>query len=256
LLFGGLETIQYNANRQHPDLRLFEFGNCYSYHSDRGTRNPLEKYQEEFILSLYITGKRTEPNWAAKEEAGSFFLLKAYLENLFIKLGLDINTFQVTPVSAKNDVYTAGLTYQRNNLPVAEIAIVKQSLLKNFDLRNEVYYAEIYWENLMKVRADHRVKHKELPKFPEVRRDLSLLLDKSVTFEQIREIAAKTEKKLLTRINLFDIYEGERIEKNKKSYAVSFILQDPEATLTDERIERIMKKLMEAYQKELSAEIR
>ncbi len=109
----------------------------------------------------------------------------------------------------------------------------------------------------MKVRGDHKVKHKELPKFPEVRRDLSLLLDKSVTFEQIREIAASTlRKKLLTRINLFDIYEGERIEKDKKSYAVSFILQDPEATLTDERIERIMKKLMEAYQKELSAEIR
>ena len=123
-------------------------------------------------------------------------------------------------------------------------------------MRNDVFYAEVYWENLMKVRGDHRVKHKELPKFPEVRRDLSLLLDKSVTFDQIRDIAAKTERKLLTRINLFDIYEGERIEKNKKSYAVSFFLQDPEATLTDERIDRIMKKLMEAYQKELSAEIR
>jgi phenylalanyl-tRNA synthetase beta chain len=148
------------------------------------------------------------------------------------------------------------LAYQSNNLAIAEIALVNQSVLRNFDLRNEVYYAEVYWENLMKARGDHRVRHKELPRFPEVRRDLSLLLDKSVTFEQIREIAALTEKKLLTRINLFDIYEGERIEKNKKSYAVSFILQDPEATLTDERIERIMKKLMEAYQKELSAEIR
>ena len=110
LLFGGLETIQYNANRQHPDLRLFEFGNCYFYHGDRGTRNPLEKYQEEFILSMFITGKRTEPNWATKEESGSFYLLKAYLENLFIKLGLDVNTFQVAPLSAKSDVYTAGLT--------------------------------------------------------------------------------------------------------------------------------------------------
>jgi phenylalanyl-tRNA synthetase beta chain len=256
LLFGGLETIQYNANRQHPDLRLFEFGNCYFYHGDRGTRNPLEKYQEEYILSLFITGKRTEPNWATREESGSFYLLKAYLENLFIKLGLDINTFQVAPMSAKSDVFTAGLSYDRNNQPIAEIALVKQSLLKNFDLRNDVFYAGVNWENLMKARGDHKVRHKELPKFPEVRRDLSLLLDKSVTFDQIREIAAKTERKLLTRINLFDIYEGERIEKNKKSYAVSFILQDAEATLTDERIDRIMKRLMEAYQKELSAEIR
>jgi phenylalanyl-tRNA synthetase beta chain len=256
LLFGGLETIQYNANRQHPDLRLFEFGNCYNFHVDRGTRNPLEKYQEEFILSLFITGKRTEPNWATKEESASFYLLKAYLENLFIKLGLEINTFQVAPIAAKSDVFTAGLAYQRNNLPIAEIAVIKQTLLKSFDLRNDVFYAEVYWENLMKARGDHKVKNAELPKFPEVRRDLALLLDKSVTFEQIREIAAKTERKLLTRINLFDIYEGEQIEKNKKSYAVSFILQDQEATLTDERIDRIMKRLMEAYQKELSAEIR
>jgi phenylalanyl-tRNA synthetase beta chain len=256
LLFGGLETIQYNANRQHPDLRLFEFGNCYLYHGDRGTRSPLEKYQEEFVLSLFITGKRTEPNWATREESGSFYMLKSYIENLFIKLGLDVSTFQVAPLSAKGDLFTAGLAYHSNNLPIAEIALVKQTLLKSFDLRNDVFYAEVYWENLMKVRGDHRVKHKELPKFPEVRRDLSLLLDKSVTFDQIRDIADKTERKLLTRINLFDIYEGERIEKNKKSYAVSFFLQDTEATLTDERIDRIMKKLMEAYQKELSAEIR
>ncbi len=256
LLFGGLETIRHNANRQHPDLRLFEFGNCYSYHGDRGTRNPLEKYQEEFMLGMFITGNRTEPNWATKEETGSFYLLKSYLENLLSKLGLEAGSFQVNPLTAKEDLFTAGLVYQRNNLPVAEIAIVTQSLAKNFDLRNDVFYAGVHWENLMKARGDHKVKYKELPKFPEVRRDLALLLDKSVTFDQIRDIAVKIERKLLTRINLFDVYEGDRIEKNKKSYAVSFILQDTEATLTDERIDRIMKKLMEAYQKELSAEIR
>ncbi len=256
LLFGGLETIQYNANRQHPDLRLFETGNCYSYHGDRGTRNPLEKYHEEFILSLFMTGKRSEPNWTTRDEPVTFYLLKACLENLFIKMGLEVSTLQVNALSAKDDVYTTGLAYQRNNLPIAEIALVKQSLLKDFDLRNEVFYAEIYWDNMMKVRGDHKVKHKELPKFPEVRRDLSLLLDKAVTFDQIRDIALRTERKLLTRINLFDIYEGERIEKDKKSYAVSFILRDADATLTDERIERIMNKLMEAYQKELKAEIR
>jgi phenylalanyl-tRNA synthetase beta chain len=256
LLFGGLETIQYNANRQHPDLRLFEFGNCYFYNGEKGNRNPLEKYQEEFILGLFLAGKRAEPNWTTKEEQGSFYLMKAYLENLLAKLGLDLNILNVETLKAKTDVFTAGIRYCRNELQVAEVAQVNKSLLKNFDVRNDVFYAEVYWENFMKVRGDHKVSLKELPRFPEVRRDLALLLDKSVTFDQIRDIADRTERKLLTRINLFDIYEGERIDKNKKSYAVSFILQDPGATLTDERIDRIMKKLMEAYQNELGAEIR
>jgi phenylalanyl-tRNA synthetase beta chain len=256
LLFGGLETVQYNANRQHPDLKLFEFGNCYYYHQERESRQALDKYREEFHLALLITGKRYEPNWSSKEEFASFYQLKAYLENIFCKLGVNMDTVLTEPLHGKNDLFSGGLSYSGNNLLLAELAIVNPSMLKDFEMRNEVFYAWVHWDNLMKVRGDHRIIHRELPKFPEVRRDLSLLLDKVVTFAQIRNIAYKTERRLLTRINLFDVYEGDRIEKNKKSYAVSFILQDPETTLTDERIERIMKKLMENYQRELGAEIR
>jgi phenylalanyl-tRNA synthetase beta chain len=256
LLFGGLETIQYNANRQHPDLRLYEFGNCYCYHAEKGTRNPLEKYTEKYNLALFLTGRRNEPSWTSAEENASYYQLKAYLENILDKLGLDIAQFHIEPIPGKKDLYADGLGYRWNEIPIAELGIVKQSLLKDFDLRNEVYYAIVFWENLIKTRGDHKITHQELPRFPEVRRDLSLLLDKTVTYARIREIAFNTERKLLTRMNLFDVYEGDRIEKNKKSYAVSFILQDPETTLTDERIDRIMKKLMEAYQKDLGAEIR
>jgi phenylalanyl-tRNA synthetase beta chain len=256
LLFGGLETVQYNANRQHPDLRLFEFGNCYFFNSERGFRNPLEKYHEEFILALFLTGKREEPNWTSREENSSFYQLKAYLENLLDKLGLDTGKIDIEPIGSKKDLFSDGLIYHTNHIPVAELAIVKQSLLRHFDLRNDVFFAGIFWDNLIKLRGDHKVKHEELPKFPEVRRDLSLLLDKTVTYARIRDIAYTTERQLLTRINLFDVYEGEQIEEGKKSYAVSFYIQDPETTLTDERIDRIMKKLMDAYQKELGAEIR
>jgi len=255
LLFGGLETIQYNANRQHPDLRLFEFGNCYFYHNERGIRNHLEKYHEVNNLALFITGSRNEPNWTSKEENSSFYQLSAFLENLFAKLGMEAG-FDIKPVAGKPDIYADGLSYSINDIPVAELAIIKQSLLKDFDLRNDVYYAAILWDTLLKIRGDHKIEHRDLPKFPEVRRDLSLLLDKTVTFSRIKEIAFSTERNLLTRLNLFDVYEGERIERNKKSYAVSYILQDPDATLTDERIDGIMKRLMDAYRKELGAEIR
>jgi phenylalanyl-tRNA synthetase beta chain len=256
LLFGGLETIQYNVNRQHPDLRLFEWGNCYFYHRERESRYPLDKYHEEFQIALFITGKRGEPTWTSKEEFTSFYMLKAYLENILSKLDIMTDSLTTEPLTEKSDLFTAGLVYRKNNLLLAEIAIVNPKLLQVFDLRNDVFYAWMHWENLVRIRGDHKIKHRELPKFPEVRRDLSLLLDKTVTFAQIRDIAYKTERRLLIRINLFDVYEGEQIGRNKKSYAVSFILQDSEATLTDERIDRIMKKLMENYQRELGAEIR
>jgi phenylalanyl-tRNA synthetase beta chain len=256
LLFGGLETIQYNANRQHPDLKLFECGNCYFYHRERESRYPLDKYHEEYHIALLITGKRCEPNWASAEEFTSFYQLKAYLESILSKMGFKTDSLMTDPMPGKHDLFMGGLVYSMNNVLLAEIAIVNQTLLQDFDLRNEVFYAWIHWDNLIKIRGDHKIKHRELPKFPEVRRDLSLLLDKTVTFAQIRDIAFRTEREILTRINLFDVYEGEQIGKNKKSYAVSFILQDIEATLTDERIDRIMKKLMDNYQRELGAEIR
>ena len=226
LLFGGLETIQHNTNRQRPNLRLFEVGNCYSFHAERGKRNPLDKYQESFNLSIFITGKKHEPNWVSTGSGTGFYELKAYLENVLIRLGLNPAFMEIKALEGGSDLYTSGLVYRINNVEIAELAIVKPAVLKNFDIKNEVFYAVIYWENLMKMRGDHHVSYSELPRFPEVRRDLSLLLDQSITFNRIRELAFSTENKLLTRIDLFDVYEGEQVAKGKKSYAVSFILQD------------------------------
>jgi phenylalanyl-tRNA synthetase beta chain len=256
LLFGGLETIQHNTNRQRPNLRLFETGNCYSLHTEKGKRNPLDKYQENFFLAAFLTGKKHEPNWVSPGNSTGLYELKAYLENVFVRLGLDQNQMEIKPVEGKEDLYTDGLVYQMNNTVIAELAIIRPSVLKQFDIKNDVFYAVISWEDLMKIRGDHQVSFKELPRFPEVRRDLSLLLDQSLTFSRIKELAFRIESKLLIRVDLFDIYEGEQVAEGKKSYAVSYILQDTQATLTDERIDHIMKKLMEAYVKELGAIIR
>jgi phenylalanyl-tRNA synthetase beta chain len=256
LIFGGLETIQYNTNRQNDDLRLFEFGNCYFFNAERGIRNALEKYDEEFNLALFITGKKNTKNWTSKDENASFYQLKSYLENLFLRLGIIVDYLNVEPIAEKKDLYSDGLAYSHNGITVAELAYIGPTLRKKFDIRNEVFYAGIFWDRLIKIRGDHKITLADLPRFPEVRRDLSLLLDKSITFAQIKELAFKTEMKLLKRINLFDVYEGEQIDENKKSYAVSFFIQDLESTLTDERINRIMNSLMDTYEKELGAEIR
>jgi phenylalanyl-tRNA synthetase beta chain len=256
LLFGGLESIQHNTNRQRPNLRLFEVGNSYSFHAEKGKRNPLDKYQENFNLAMFITGKKHEPNWISSGASSGFYELKAYLENVLLRLGLDHNLMEIKAIEGYTDLYTDGMVYRMNNAVIAELSIIKQAVLKQFDIKNDVYYSVVSWENLMKIRGDHHIRHNELPRFPEVRRDLSLLLDQSLTFDRIRELAFRIESKLLKRVDLFDVYEGEQVSKGKKSYAVSFILQDAQATLTDERIDSTMKKLMEAYVNELGAVIR
>jgi phenylalanyl-tRNA synthetase beta chain len=256
LLFGGLETIQHNTNRQRPNLRLFEAGNCYAFRSERGKRNPLDKYEEHFNLALFLTGKKHEPNWLSAGNSTGFYELKAFLENVLERLGLANSQFSVNSTEDMTDLYSGCLQYKLNNLLIAELSIIRQSVLKQFDIKNDVFYAVINWENLMKVRGDHHIRHKELPRFPEVRRDLALVVDKSLTYAQIKDLAYKIENKLLTRVDLFDVYEGEQIAAGKKSYAVSFILQDKEATLTDEKIDRVVKRLIDAYSKELDAVIR
>jgi phenylalanyl-tRNA synthetase beta chain len=256
LLFGGLETIQYNTNRQRPDLRLFEFGNCYFFNAEKGKRNPLDKYRESYNLAVFVTGKKHEANWISPGDATGIYELKAYLQNIFVRLGLDPDKIGNVPVEGKRDLYVDGLAYMMNNTIVAELAIIKESILKKFDIRNDVYYAAVFWDDLLKIRGDHPVRHNELPRFPEVRRDLALLLDQSLTFAQIKDLAFRTESQLLTKVDLFDVYEGKQVAEGKKSYAVSFILQDAQATLTDERIDLIMKKLMDAYTKEFGAIIR
>jgi phenylalanyl-tRNA synthetase beta chain len=256
LLFGGLETIQHNTNRQRPDLRLFEFGNCYFFNADKGKKNPLEKYDEHLYLALFITGRKHEPNWISSGEATGIYELKAYLRNVFIRLGIDIDKIGTEPVGGKKDLYADALSFLSGNNVIAEMAIIKESVLKQFDIRNDVYYAVVNWDDLLTIRGDHHIIFNELPRFPEVRRDLALLLDKSLTFSAIKDLAFRTEGKLLRKVDLFDVYEGEQVAEGRKSYAVSFILQDTAATLTDERIDRIMKRLMDAFARELGAVIR
>jgi len=256
LLFGGLESVRHNTNRQRPNLRLFEAGNCYAYHGERGKRNPLAKYEEHFHFALFLTGRKHEPNWVSAGNTSGFYELKAYLENMLEKMGLDRNSMDIKTFDSVKDLYSGALRYRWKNQDIAELAVIRKKLVSQFDIRNDVYYAVIYWENLLKSRGEHVIKHGELPRFPEVRRDLALVVDRSLTYDQIRELAYRIENRLLRRVDLFDVYEGEQIGEGRKSYAVSFILQDTEGTLTDDRIDRIVNRLIDTYSKELGAQIR
>ncbi len=256
LLFGGLETIRHNTNRQRPNLRVFEFGKCYSCQPNPDQKNALDKYHEQLKLALFLTGKKNEPNWLSQGNSSGFYELKAHVENTLSRLGYNINTLVIKSLDSSTDLFEGGLVYASRNKVLAEIAIVKKQVLKRFDIKNEVFYADIHWEDVLKIRGEHQVRYSELPRFPEVRRDLALLLDKSVTFDKVKELAYKIESKLLLKVDLFDVYEGEQVGADKKSYAVSFILQDKETTLTDEKIDKIVQKLMDAYIRELGAVIR
>ncbi len=256
LLFGGLEVIRHNTNRQRPNLRVYEFGKCYSCEPAAGQKTALDKYHEQLKLALLVSGKKTDPNWLSQGNSTGFYELKAYVENILSRLGYNLNMLVVKPVEGRKDLYEGGLMYMSRNTILAEIGIVKKQILKRFDIKNEVFYADLFWEDVLKIRGQHQVKYAELPRFPEVRRDLALLLDKSVTFDKIKDLAYRVENKLLLKVDLFDVYEGEQVGAEKKSYAVSFILQDKETTLTDEKIDKILNKLMDAYVRELGAVIR
>jgi phenylalanyl-tRNA synthetase beta chain len=256
LLLGGLEAIAYNANRRMNDLRFYESGNCYFFNKKKTMNNPLNNYSEEQHFALFITGNKYEPNWISKEEKSSYFLLKSYVENILARLGFNINELDIDNPVKKSDIFLDGLSYRQNSDILAEFGIVNSALTEDFDIKENVFYCDIFWDNVIKNLGTHDIEYKELPKYPEVRRDLALLLDMKVTFEQIRELAFKTEKYFLKRINLFDVYTGDKIDKSKKSYAISFILQDEKKTLTDPQIDKIMKGLASVIIKELDAEIR
>ena len=253
LLFGGLEAIAYNANRQNSNLRIFEIGNCYSQNEIEVTDKPLKNYKEEEHLALFLTGKKTKENWAVAQSESSFFQLKAYVENILLKLGY--NSKEMKQDYFSNDLISEGLKIQAfNGKEIAEIGIVRDKLLKKFDIEHPVYYADLYISQIMSVQND--VSFHEIPRYPEVRRDLALLLDKEVSFSQIMELAMKTERKLLRSVDLFDVYEGRGIPDDKKSYAVCFILRDDEKTLEDKQIDKIMQRLIQSFEKELGAHLR
>ncbi|MDI1355696.1 MAG: phenylalanine--tRNA ligase subunit beta [bacterium] len=246
MLYSGLEAIAYNINRKNADLKFYELGRTYHHSEKEGIL-----YSEQKHISLFVTGKLFPQNPYGLTQSSDLSYLKAALENLFLKCG--ISKYQSIESTHTNLQY--GLNYQLNNKSLADIGLVKKSHLKLVDITQPVFYACINWDHLVKAFSKQKIEFDEISKFPSVRRDLALLIDRSVKYSQIEELAYATEKKFLHEVNLFDIYEGEKLG-NKKSYALSFTLLDKEATLTDKQIEGVMEKLIRTYKEKLGAEIR
>ncbi len=256
LLFGGLESIAHNANRKSPNLRFFEFGNVYRFNPEKKNNdNPMLAYKEEEHLGLWVTGKRVSGSWAHADEDSSFYELKAYVLNIFTRIGLQMGGLVFE--NSENGIFSKSICVKnRGGKLLAEMGIVSKKLLKDAGIENPVYFAEINWTAVMKATSKNEVCFREISKYPSVSRDLALLLDKDVEFEAIERIAYQTEKKFLKSVELFDVYEGKNLPTGKKSYAVNFILQDENKTLTDKQIEAIMNKLITNIKKDLKAELR
>ena len=263
LLFGGLESIQRNANRKNADLKFYEFGNCYHYDAQKiATRqekdphwvyDPLYAYNEEPHLALWITGNKTAQSWIMKEEKTSFYQLHAYVANVLRRLGVAYRLVALSP----NELYDDGMAIlATNGKQIGVMALVAKKQLKAFDIDNPVYYADLDWNMLLRLHKQYKPVINDLPKFPEVKRDFALLVDKSVKFADLAQAAMAAEKKLLKQVNLFDVYEGKNLEAGKKSYALSFILQDTENTLKDKQIEAIMAKLLKTFEEKFDAKLR
>ena len=243
LLFSGLEAISYNINRKNADLKLFEFGKTY--------HNYLAGYEEKKHLTLFLSGNRTQENWANAQKPSDFFMFKGYVNGILSRLG--IQKTQNMPVTS--DVFSEGIAISVGTEIVVELGVVKKSIGKHFGIKQEVFFADFNWNLILKLIAT-KIKYTEIPKYPEVRRDLALLIDQAVTYDSIYTIARQTEKTLLKEINLFDVYEGNNLPEGKKSYALSFTIQDSAKTLTDVQIDKIMNKLQTNFETELGAVLR
>lgn len=252
LLFGGLESIVRNVNRKINNLRFYEFGNVYFF--ENGDPSNLENYKEELHLGIWLHGNTSENNWITKPQKYTFFHLKGIIELLFERLGVDI--YKLNQEYLNDDIFVEGLVFLFNDKQVVEMGIINPVLLKKFEIEDDVLFAEINWNLLVDLSKQNSIEFKELINFPEVRRDLSMILDKNITYIQIKNVAFETEKILLKRINLFDVYESEQIGKDKKSYALSLYLQDNTKTLTDNEIDDVMNRLMKAFEEKLGAQIR
>ena len=256
LLFGGLESICRNVNHKMPNLRFFEFGNCYHYSPEKkNDEDPIKAYTEEMHLGMWITGKRVEGSWTHPDEQSSFYELKGYVLNIVKRLG--VNPGVMVCEHSDNNVFGKALVLKtRAGKVLCEMGTVCHKILKKMDISQDVFYADLNWDNLMRAIKKNETLYHDISKFPSVSRDLALLIDKSVQFEQIEQIARQTEKKLLKSVELFDVYEGKNLPAGKKSYAVNFILQDESKTLTDKQIDAIMTKLINNLKQKLGAELR
>jgi len=255
LLFGGLQTIEYNINRKISNLKTFEFGNIYRYNHTKSSEIEVTKlFVEEQHLSMFITGFINNESWNSNQKDADFYHLKSILIIILKILRISEDKFKLRQVH--NEVFFQGLEYLFNDCKIIEIGEINNDILRRFDIEQPIYYADISWDSILKIVPLSEPSFTELPKFPEVRRDLALLVDKKVSFSDISNIAWKIEKKLLKSVNLFDVFEGEKIGTDKKSYAVSFIFQDVEKTLTDKQVELIINRLINSFKQNLHAEIR
>ena len=259
LLFGGLESIAHNANRKNANLRFFEFGNCYYKNPDtteeQKAADTLAAYSEDLHLGLWLTGKRVEASWAHPEEPSSVYELKAYVGHILTRLGAPVG--KLKQQAGANDIFAKSLALVDNNgTVVLEFGLVKKALTAAFDISAEVYFADINWTLLMKKTKKHSVNFTEISKFPAVSRDLALLVDKSVEFARIEQIAFAADKKFLKKVTLFDVYEGKNLEAGKKSYAVNFLLQDDTKTMNDKQTDAVMAKIIASLEKQLGAKLR
>jgi phenylalanyl-tRNA synthetase beta chain len=256
LLYGGLESVEHNVKRKNPNCRFFEFGNVYAFDPAKENQDdPMQAYKEQYHMALWLIGKRIEGSWAHANEDTSFAELDAHVDNILARIG--VQPGMLVRKKSDNAIFSAGLTIEnRGGKKLIELGVLTKKLQKKFDVDTPVYYAELNWTALMKVIRKQKVEFTDIPKFPSVSRDLALLIDKSVEFQQIEDIARQTEKKFLKKVELFDVYEGDKLPAGKKSYAVNFILQDAEKTMGDKQIEAIMNKLIQNLKKQLNAELR
>ncbi|WP_118194175.1 phenylalanine--tRNA ligase subunit beta [Albibacterium indicum] len=244
LLYSGLGVIAYNQKRKYPNLRLFEFGNVYFKET--------EGYVENKHLSLFMTGNQESEQWNATSDKISFYDMKGVVDGLLARLKLDV--LQVRDLTAPGLSY--GLTYHRGDKEFVNFGAVSKEALKLTDVQGEVFYAEFHWDTILKAIRKNKIVYKEISKFPSMRRDLAVLIDEGVSFASLKELAEKTERKLLKEVNVFDVYKGDKLPEGKKSYALSFVFQDEEKTLTDKQIDSIIQKFIRNFEKELNAEIR
>lgn len=256
ILFGGLESISRNVNRKAGNLKFFEFGNVYKYKAEKRTEEePIKAYSQDYHLGLWVTGKHIEGSWIHAVEESSFYELKAYLENIFRRVGLNMGAVVIK--QSDNNIFSKALSYQnRSGKVIAEIGILDLKIKKIFGINQDIFFADIDWTALMKAVRKNELLFSEISKYPAVSRDLALLIDSTTEFAEIEQIARQTEKKLLKKVELFDVYEGKNLPAGKKSYAVNFILQDDNKTLNDKAIEAIMQKLIHQLTTKLGAELR
>ncbi|MGB5274963.1 MAG: phenylalanine--tRNA ligase subunit beta, partial [Flavobacteriaceae bacterium] len=244
MLFNGLEAVSFNTNRRNHNLKLFEFGKTYHQ------LNPLR--EEHKHLSLIVTGNRTEDSWSIANRKSDFFYLKSIVENVLLRLGIEVADSGV----AENNIFTEGVVLRAQKRNLVEFGTIQKTILRMFDLKHEVLFADFNWDNIKDLAGKKDIVYKEIPKYPEVKRDFALLLDNAVTYKQVYELAQQTERKYLKDMSLFDVYTGSSLQPGKKSYAISFTLRDEKNTLTDKQIDKIMKNLQQRYEEVLKAELR